>query len=33
MRDDRRGLHDLIAGTAVRYAERKRPPRPGRPRV
>jgi uncharacterized RDD family membrane protein YckC len=33
MRDDRRGLHDLIAGTDVRYAERKRPPRPGRPRV
>jgi uncharacterized RDD family membrane protein YckC len=33
IRDDRRGLHDLIAGTTVRYAERKRPPRPGRPRV
>ena len=32
VRDDRRGLHDLIAGTAVRYAERKRPPR-RRPRV
>lgn len=26
VRDDRRGLHDLIAGTDVRYTERKRPP-------
>jgi uncharacterized RDD family membrane protein YckC len=26
LRDDRRGLHDLIAGSVVRYAPRKRPP-------
>ena len=32
-RDDRRGLHDLIAHSMVRYAERKRPPRPMTPRV
>jgi uncharacterized RDD family membrane protein YckC len=28
LRDDRRGLHDLLAGSVVRYAEKKRPPRP-----
>jgi uncharacterized RDD family membrane protein YckC len=28
LRDDRRGLHDLLARSAVRYAEKKRPPRP-----
>ena len=32
-RDDRRGLHDLLARSVVRYAERKRPPRPIHPRV
>ena len=26
LRDDRRGLHDLLAGSVVRYAEGKRPP-------
>lgn len=31
LRDDRRGLHDLLARSVVRYAERKRPPRPFRP--
>jgi uncharacterized RDD family membrane protein YckC len=33
VRDDRRGLHDLLARSVVRYAERKRPPRPFRGRV
>ena len=33
LRDDRRGLHDLLAGTEVRYAEKKRPPRPFRGRA
>ena len=33
LRDDRRGLHDLFAHSMVRYAERKRPPRPMTPRV
>jgi len=28
LRDDRRGLHDLLARSVVQYAERKRPPRP-----
>jgi uncharacterized RDD family membrane protein YckC len=28
LRDDRRGLHDLMAGSVVSYAEKKRPPRP-----
>jgi uncharacterized RDD family membrane protein YckC len=32
-RDDRRGLHDLMAGSVVRYAEKKRPPRPFRGRT
>jgi uncharacterized RDD family membrane protein YckC len=32
LRDDRRGLHDLIAGSEVRYTEKKRPPRPLRGR-
>lgn len=32
-RDDRRGLHDLLARSVVRYAERKRPARPMHPRV
>ena len=32
LRDDRRGLHDLLARSVVRYAERKRPPRPVRGR-
>ena len=26
LRDDRRGLHDLLARSVVRYAEKKRPP-------
>ena len=26
LRDDRRGLHDLLAGSVVRYTEEKRPP-------
>jgi uncharacterized RDD family membrane protein YckC len=30
LRDDRRGLHDLMARSEVRYAEKKRPPRPYR---
>jgi uncharacterized RDD family membrane protein YckC len=30
LRDDRRGLHDLMARSEVRYAEKKRPPRPFR---
>jgi uncharacterized RDD family membrane protein YckC len=30
LRDDRRGLHDLLAGSIVTYAEKKRPPRPFR---
>ena len=30
LRDDRRGLHDLLARSVVRYAEKKRPPRPHR---
>jgi uncharacterized RDD family membrane protein YckC len=33
LRDDRRGLHDLMAGSEVRYAEKKRPPRPLRGRT
>ena len=33
LRDDRRGLHDLMAGSDVRYAEKKRPPRPFRGRT
>ena len=33
LRDDRRGLHDLLAHSVVRYAERKRPARPLHPRV
>ena len=32
LRDDRRGLHDLLAGSDVRYAEKKRRP-PPRPKV
>ena len=32
LRDDRRGLHDLLARSVVRYAEKKRPPRPLRGR-
>ena len=32
VRDDRRGLHDLLARSAVRYAEQKRPARPLRGR-
>ncbi len=32
LRDDRRGLHDLLARSVVRYAEKKRPPRPFRGR-
>ncbi len=31
LRNDRRGLHDLFARSIVRYAERKRPPRPRKP--
>ena len=30
LRDDRRGLHDLLARSVVPYAEKKRPPRPFR---
>jgi uncharacterized RDD family membrane protein YckC len=30
LRDDRRGLHDLLARSVVRYADDKRPPRPQR---
>jgi uncharacterized RDD family membrane protein YckC len=30
LRDDRRGLHDRLARSVVRYADRKRPPRPRR---
>jgi uncharacterized RDD family membrane protein YckC len=30
LRDDRRGLHDLLARSVVRYADEKRPPRPQR---
>jgi uncharacterized RDD family membrane protein YckC len=30
LRDDRRGLHDLLARTVVRYADDKRPARPQR---
>ena len=33
LRDDRRGLHDLLARSVVRYAEEKRPPRPRRGRT
>jgi uncharacterized RDD family membrane protein YckC len=33
LRDDRRGLHDLLARSVVRYAEKKRPPRPLRGRT
>ena len=33
LRDDRRGLHDRLAGSEVRYAEKKRPPRPLRGRA
>jgi uncharacterized RDD family membrane protein YckC len=33
LRDDRRGLHDLLARSEVRYADRKRPPRPQRDRA
>ncbi len=32
LRDDRRGLHDLLARSVVRYAEKERPPRPFRGR-
>ena len=32
LRDDRRGLHDLLARSVVRYAEEKRPARPLRGR-
>ena len=32
LRDDRRGLHDLLAGSIVTYADKKRPPRPFRGR-
>ena len=33
LRDDRRGLHDLMAGSDVCYAEKKRPARPLRGRT
>lgn len=33
LRDDRRGLHDLLARSVVTYAEKKRPPRPFRGRT
>ena len=33
LRDDRRGLHDLLARSVVRYAEKKRPARPLRGRT
>ena len=33
LRDDRRGLHDLLARSIVTYAEKKRPPRPFRGRT
>ena len=33
LRDDRRGLHDLLARTVVSYADRKRPARPVRGRA
>jgi uncharacterized RDD family membrane protein YckC len=33
LRDDRRGVHDLLARSVVRYAEKKRPPRPFRGRI
>ena len=33
LRNDRRGLHDLLARSVVTYAEKKRPPRPLRGRA